>query len=116
MLSSPIILYDYPQVASESAGDLFDSTEIDELLMLRIQTMTDAEKLEMRRVDDQARKILERAESLLPEHLLKMRGTVREVRRSKEEFFNPTSIASARRLGRMRTRSCSKTIPVGRSA
>ena len=31
MLSSPIILYDYPQAAPESPGDLFDGTEIDEI-------------------------------------------------------------------------------------
>ena len=30
MLSSPIILYDYPQIAPESPGDLFDGAEIDE--------------------------------------------------------------------------------------
>src|SRR5262249_53869866 len=36
MLSSPIILYDYPRVADESPGDLFDATEIDEILTLRI--------------------------------------------------------------------------------
>src|SRR3984957_14336415 len=35
VLSSPIILYDYPQVAPESPGDLYDATEIDELLTLR---------------------------------------------------------------------------------
>ena len=32
MLSAPIILYDYPQIAPESPGDLFDGTEIDEIL------------------------------------------------------------------------------------
>ena len=48
MLSAPIILYDYPQIAPESAGDLFDGTEIDEILALRILTMTDDEKLEVR--------------------------------------------------------------------
>ena len=36
MLSSPIILYDYPQIAPESPGDLCDGTEIDEILALRI--------------------------------------------------------------------------------
>ena len=41
MLSSPIILYDYPQIAPESPGDLFDGTEIDEILTLRILAMTD---------------------------------------------------------------------------
>ena len=89
MLSSPIILYDYPQIAPESAGDLFDSTEIDELLTLRVQALTDTEKIEMQRVDEQARKILERAENLRPEQLLKMHGTLREVRKTNEEFFNP---------------------------
>ena len=47
LLASPIILYDYPQIAPESAGDLFDGTEIDEILSLRIMTLTDEEKREM---------------------------------------------------------------------
>ncbi len=51
MLSSPIILYDYPQIAPESPGSLFDGTEIDEILSLRILTMTDEEKHEMRQSD-----------------------------------------------------------------
>ena len=44
VLSSPIILYDYPEVAPESPGDLYDSTEIDEILALRVLTLTDDEK------------------------------------------------------------------------
>ena len=64
MLASPIILYDYPRIAPESPGDLFDGTEIDEILTLRVMAMTDAEKSEMRQVDDFARRILERTESL----------------------------------------------------
>ena len=59
MLSSPIILYDYPQIAPESPGDLFDGAEIDEILSLRILTLTDEEKSAMRRSDDRARRILE---------------------------------------------------------
>jgi len=82
MLASPIILYDYPQIAPESPGDLFDGTEIDEILALRIMTMTDAEKKEMRNGDDRARKILERTETLPMEHLLKLHGTLRELRPS----------------------------------
>ncbi|MGH8165387.1 MAG: hypothetical protein ACREP1_13745, partial [Rhodanobacteraceae bacterium] len=35
LLSSPIILYDYPEIAPESAGNFYDSCEIDELLALR---------------------------------------------------------------------------------
>ena len=77
MLVSPIILYDYPQVAPESPGDLFDSAEIDEILTLRIMTMTGEEKEEMRRTDERARRILERTESLRPEELMKLHGVLR---------------------------------------
>ena len=64
MLASPIILYDYPQIAPESAGDLFDGTEIDEILALRILTMTDDEKREARESDERARQILDRTEAI----------------------------------------------------
>ena len=74
MLSSPIILYDYPQIAPESPGDLFDGTEIDEILTLRILTMTDREKREMRHTDERVRRLLERTESLPPEQLINLHG------------------------------------------
>lgn len=86
MLASPIILYDYPQIAPESPGDLFDGTEIDEILALRILTMTEEEKREMRSTDDRARKMLERTESLPMEHLMKLHGTLRELRSLEEEM------------------------------
>lgn len=89
MLSSPIILYDYPKIAPESPGDLFDSTEIDEILSLRVQTMTDAEKMEMRTVDEHARRILERTENLSVDHFMKMHGTMKNVHATNEDFFNP---------------------------
>jgi hypothetical protein len=85
VLSAPIILYDYPQIAPESAGDLFDGTEIDEILALRILTMTDAEKLEVRSGDERARRILERTEMLPPEHFQKLHGALRGLRRTTEE-------------------------------
>jgi hydrogenase maturation protease len=84
MLSSPIILYDYPQVAPESAGDFFDGAEIDEMLTLRVLTLTDAEKREMSSVDERARQILERTESMPAEHLMKLHGAMREVVRNRE--------------------------------
>jgi hypothetical protein len=79
VLSSPIILYDYPDVAAESPGELFDGTEIDEILTLRILTMTDEEKSEMRRGDERARRILQRTETLPPEHFAKLHGALRGV-------------------------------------
>jgi hydrogenase maturation protease len=77
MLSSPIILYDYPQVAPESPGDLFDGTEIDEILTLRILTLTDAEKRAMASVDDRARELLTRTEALAREQMLGLHGAIR---------------------------------------
>jgi len=80
MLSSPIILYDYPQIAPESPGDLCDGLEIDEILALRILTLTDEEKQEVREGDDRARRILERTEMLPPEHFQKLHGALRGLR------------------------------------
>jgi hypothetical protein len=80
MLASPIILYDYPQIAPESAGALFDGTEIDEILSLRVLALTDDEKREMRETDPQARRILERTEGLDPEQWLRLHGVMREPR------------------------------------
>jgi len=80
LLSSPIILYDYPQIAPESAGDLFDGTEIDEILSLRIMTLTDEEKREMSQSDERARQMLERTETLPLEQLMKLHGVLRNLR------------------------------------
>jgi hypothetical protein len=80
LLSSPIILYDYPQIAPESPGDLFDGTEIDQMLVLNVLTLTDEEKEEMRASDPRAREILQRCESLSPEELMRLNGTFRDIR------------------------------------
>jgi hypothetical protein len=85
MLSSPIILYDYPQIAPESPGNLFDGTEIDEILALRILTLTEDEKKEMRNADERSRQILERTESLPAEHFMKLHGVLRGLRPAEEE-------------------------------
>jgi hypothetical protein len=85
---SPIILYDYPQIAPESEGDFFDGTEMDEMLTLRVLTLTDAEKEEMRNGDPRARKILERTENLTPEAMLKAHGVIRSLRPIRELSAN----------------------------
>ncbi len=85
VLSSPIILYDHPQIAPESAGNLFDSTEIDEILSLRILTLTDDEKREMRQSDDRTRSILERTEQMPEEQFAKLHGILRGLSPVKEE-------------------------------
>jgi hypothetical protein len=80
LFCSPIILYDYPKIAPESEGDFFDGTEMDEMLTLRVLTLTDAEKQEMRNGDPRARKILERTEALTSDSLLKAHGVIRGMR------------------------------------
>jgi hypothetical protein len=80
MFCSPIILYDYPKIAPESEGDFFDGTEMDEMLTLRVLTLTDTEKQEMRNGDPRARKILERTEGLSSDALLKAHGVIRGLR------------------------------------
>jgi hypothetical protein len=80
MLSSPIILEDYPRIAPQSPGDLFDGGEIDQLLTLSILTLTEAERAEMRDSDPRAREILERTEALSEEELMRLHGAVHELR------------------------------------
>ena len=79
VLSSPIIVYDYPEVAPESPGDFFDSTEIDELLTLRTLTLTDAEKQEARSTDPHAAAIIDRIEALGRSEIRRLHGTTRPV-------------------------------------
>jgi hypothetical protein len=77
MLSAPIILYDHPGIAPQSPGDLFDGTEIDEILTLRIQTLTDNEKVEARATDGRVRAMLERSEALTRDELSKLHASMR---------------------------------------
>jgi hypothetical protein len=80
VLSSPVILYDHPEVAAESAGDLFDATEIDEILTLRTLALTEAEKREARATDPRAAELMDRMDNLPPEMLERMHGAIRYLR------------------------------------
>ncbi|WP_033263539.1 hypothetical protein [Amycolatopsis vancoresmycina] len=80
VLASPIILYDDPAIAPESPGDLFDGTEIDEILTLRTMTLTDEEKREARATDPRAAAIVDRVDAMPPELLERLHGAVRSVR------------------------------------
>jgi hypothetical protein len=80
VLSSPIILYDYPAIAPESQGDLCDATEIDEILTLRIMTLTDEEKREARGTDPRARQIVDRADGIPDEIFERLHGAMRSLR------------------------------------
>jgi hypothetical protein len=78
LLASPIILSDHPEIAPESPGNLFDSGEIDQMLVLNILAMTDEERRDMRDADPRAREILERTEALSEEEIMRLHGAVRE--------------------------------------
>src|ERR1700683_2920350 len=77
MLSAPVILYDHAEVAPESQGDLFDATEIDEILTLRTLALTDAEKQAARATDPRARELMDRLEGMPPELFDRLHGAIR---------------------------------------
>jgi len=85
MLCSPIILYDFPQIAPESVGDFFDGTEMDEMLTLRVTTLTENEKNEMQSADERARQLLLRTEQTAREQLMRTHGVIRSMRAVKSD-------------------------------
>ena len=89
LLSSPIILYDHPEISPESQGDLFDATEIDEILSLRTMTLTEEEKREVRGTDPRAAAMLDRVDSMPQEILDRLHGTVRYLRKVTQKVTQP---------------------------
>lgn len=78
LLISPIVLYDHPEVAEQSEGALYDSTEIDEILTLRVMTMTDEEKAQARATDPLAARIIDRCDGMSPEAMQRLHGVLRD--------------------------------------
>jgi hypothetical protein len=66
-------------VAPESAGDFCDATEIDEILALRVLTLTDDEKAEARGTDPRAAAIVDRCDDMPPEMGERRRGAIRSL-------------------------------------
>jgi hypothetical protein len=79
VLSSPIILADHPQLAPESPTDLFDGTEIDEILSLRTLVLTDEEKAEARATDPRAAAVIDSVDGMPPEIWERLHGAVRSL-------------------------------------
>jgi hypothetical protein len=80
VLSSPMVLPDYPEIAPESPMDLFDGTENDELLSLRIMTLTDDEKAQARATDSRAAAILDSVDNMPPAVYERLHGAIRSFR------------------------------------
>ncbi|TAN23849.1 MAG: hypothetical protein EPN33_03265 [Acidobacteria bacterium] len=69
VLAAPIILADWAGIAPQSTGNFCDSTEMDELLTLRVMTLSAAEKAEIRAAGGTAAAILDRCEPGPPPEL-----------------------------------------------
>jgi len=80
LVCAPVILGDHPAIAPESPQDLFDATEIDEILTLRVLTLTDGEKAEMRAAEPRLAALLDRVERLGPEGMARLHGVNRDGR------------------------------------
>ncbi|OBA74791.1 hypothetical protein A5641_26845 [Mycobacterium sp. 1554424.7] len=78
LLISPIILYDHPEVAEQSDTALYDCTEIDEILTLRVMTMTDEEKAQARATDPLAAQIIDRCDAMSPDAMARLHGVLRD--------------------------------------
>jgi len=79
LLSSPIILYDYPKLNHQNHGDLFDSTEIEEALLLHVSVLSDKEKEQIAGSDEKLNSMLHKVSQVTPEELIKFHGGMREI-------------------------------------
>ena len=77
MLAAPIILPDHPQVARESPGELYDGTEIDEILTLRTLALSDEEKAAARATDPRAAALIDRVDAMDAPTMAQLHGTIR---------------------------------------
>jgi hypothetical protein len=77
MLAAPIILPDHPRVAPESPGELYDGTEIDEILTLRTLALSDEEKAAARATDPRAAALIDRVETMDAPTMEQLHGTIR---------------------------------------
>jgi len=76
VLGAAIVLPDHPQLAPESLGGLFDSTEIEEALLLHVRTLSDAERAEIERQDPAVREMIARASAASAEDIVALHGRV----------------------------------------
>jgi hypothetical protein len=87
VLGTTIMLPDHPTLAPESLGGLFDSTEIEEALLLHVQALSDGERQEIAAGDPVVREMVARAETATPEEILALHGriTMRDPREGEPE-------------------------------
>jgi hypothetical protein len=76
VLGAAIVLPDHPEIAPESRGGLFDSTEIEEALLLHVQALSDAEREQIEGQDPAVREMIARAAAATPEEIVALHGRV----------------------------------------
>ena len=76
ILGAAIILPDHPELAPESRGNLFDSTEIEEALLLHVLALSDGEREELAHADPAVKAMIERAVKATPEDIMALHGRV----------------------------------------
>jgi hypothetical protein len=76
ILGAAIILPDHPEIAPESRGNLFDSTEIEEALLLHVLALSDSERAELAHADPAVKAMIERAVKATPEDIMALHGRV----------------------------------------
>ncbi len=76
VVGAAIVLPDHPQIAPESRGGLFDSTEIEEALLLHVHALSDGEREEIERQDPAVRDMIARASAATPEEIVALHGRV----------------------------------------
>jgi hypothetical protein len=76
VLGTTIVLPDHPQLAPESLGGLFDSSEIEEALRLHLQVLSDDEREQIAAGDPAVRQMVARAETTTPEQILALHGRI----------------------------------------
>ncbi len=93
MLAAPIILPDHPQVAPESPGELYDGTEIDEILTLRTLALSDEEKAAARATDPRAAALIDRVDAMDAPTMEQLHGTIRAMS-AHRPASEPTGLAA----------------------
>ena len=76
VLGTSYVLPDPPQIAPESRGGLFDSTEIEEALLLHVQVLSDDERAEIEHADPTVREMIARAAAATAEDIIALHGRV----------------------------------------
>ena len=74
VLGAAIMLPDHPELAPESLGNLFDNTEIEEALLLHVQTLSDEEREGIAEQDPAVQEMIERADKVSNDEMMSLHG------------------------------------------